>query len=164
MPVGGGQALIRRGEGQLPLTLLDIHARIGKHRPDFTIGGFINDTAYMIEVEVRENDMGYVLGRESQHSEISSQPFPALGRIDGLFTFVQTIADAGIDQDEFFARNDEWAGETHFHAIPRISGFFFFPQLFGDDAELCAAVIPPEAVIKKLNFYVTSLQHDCDYS
>ena len=108
--------------------------------------------------------MGHVLGREPERAQVACQPFPARGCVDRLFPFVQAVADAGIDQDEFPASDDQQAGEAQLDTMAGIRGLLFFPQFPGDDAELGAAIVPPETIVEEVNREGTGAQHTRDYN
>ena len=164
VPVGCGQAFVRRPGGQLPLGPLQHHPSVGKSRRDRAVVRLINHAAQMIEMQMAQHNVGHVFRCVTEGAQLAGQTAAAAGGKKLLLARTQPIPDAGVNDDEFTPRHNQRTGQAHGNTSALVGLLLALPDFTRDNTELRAAVIPPQPVVQKVNGDIPGFQHGADYN
>ena len=142
------EPLVARMVGDIELAALDENTRARKRGLERAGIAAPHDSAAMIEMQMRHDQVRDVAGFHPERAQMIRQP--AVAVIEDLALDVaQPIADSGIDQDRVAALHYKRAGQVEADTIAIVGRMVALPQLARDNAEHASAVVAPQAVGEK---------------
>src|SRR5215469_17456321 len=150
------EPLVRRLIGNIEFAPLHVDSRACERGFEHTRLAPAHQSAAVIEVEMRRDDVRDVAQLHPKSAQLIYEP-AVLVREDFSFDIAQPIADPGIHQDRVAAAHDKRAREVEPDTVLHVGRIVALPQFAGNHAEHASTIITPKSVAQECNSKFTDL-------